>query len=420
MTDVTALSAQVPSVRWSAARAITRPPGHHFFGYYGIPPWNASERLYVCLESASHDRMPRAGERATVGVVDLASGRFEPLASTAAWNLQQGAMLHWLPSAPDTTIVFNDLDSDEGCFRPVVLDVATGAARTVPSPIGIGAVSPGGRSALGLDYARLHAQRPVVGYAGGRDRTAGVHCPDDDGVWLVDLDTGATTLALSHAQALACVPAPPLAHERPLFFNHTLHNPSGTRFLVFLRYFDESGRLDSADFTAAPDGGRLRCIVPWGHRPSHFDWYSDHDVLITTARPSSPADPIGAGGAAGKRHYNLIRDGDGQDEGWAARRVLGGGRAGVLETEGHASFSPDRRWFAFDGERNAEGRRPVRLYDMAGEREIVLGRYFHTPDFKGDVRCDPHPRWNRTGTQVSFDSVHDGSRQVYVVDLSIE
>ena len=156
---------------FSEARPITRQPGHHFFGYYGIPPWNASERLYACLESDFHERPPEPGERATVGVVELASGRFTPLTTTAAWNLQQGAMLHWLPTAPETALIFNDLDEDAGCFRPVILDVPSGARRTMPSPVGIGAVSPDGRSALGLDYARLHTQRPVVGYAGGRDCT---------------------------------------------------------------------------------------------------------------------------------------------------------------------------------------------------------------------------------------------------------
>jgi hypothetical protein len=54
---------------------------------------------------------------------------------------------------------------------------------------------------------------------------------------------------------------------------------------------------------------------------------------------------------------------------------------------------------------------------MAGEREIELGRYYAAPQFKGDVRCDLHPRWNRSGTQASFDSVHEGSRQVYVIDV---
>jgi hypothetical protein len=310
-------------------------------------------------------------------------------------------MLHWLPTAPETHLIFNDLDERAACFRPVILDVASGERRTVPSPIGIGAVHPAGGAALGLDYARLYTQRPVVGYAGGQDRTAGVLAPDDDGVWRIDLQTGQTDLLLSHARAVACAPPPALGRQKPLFFNHTLYNPDGSRFLCFLRYFNETGTLDSAVYTAGQDGAGLRCIVPWGQRVSHFDWLDPQTAMVTANHPTRPG-----------RQYVLIRDLPG--EGWEARRQLG---EGVLVTEGHPSFSPDRQWFVFDSGPDAERLQTLRLYDMRGDRIVVLGHYYAAPQIKGDWRCDLHPRWNRSGTQVSFDSVHTGERQVYVVDL---
>jgi hypothetical protein len=406
------------------ARPLTSQPGNHFFGYYGIPPWNASQTLYACLESRFHECPPEAGERATIGTIDLttkptetgdareASAHdthphshptppFRPLTTTAAWNLQQGAMLHWLPTDPDRTLIFNDLDSEAGRFHPVLLDVTTGTRRTIDSPVGIGAVSPDGSQALGLDYARLHTQRPVVGYAGARDRTTGSLAPDDDGVWRIDLPTGHTTLALSHAAAAGCAPPPPFGRTRPVFFNHTLYNTDGTRFLVFLRYFDASGALDSAVFTATPDGRDLRCIVPWGERVSHFDWLDPHTVMVTVRHPSDSG-----------RQYALVTDTP--SDGWPARRILG---EGTLVDEGHPSFSPDRRRFVFDSGPDADRLQTLRLYDLADNRITILGRFHAAPHIRGDHRCDLHPRWNRTGTQVSFDSVHTGDRQVYLVDV---
>lgn len=393
----------MPDVRFSAARPITSQPGNHFFGYYGIPPWNASQLLYASLESPFHERPPVAGERATIGVVHLESGQFEPLTTTAAWNLQQGAMLHWLPTDPDRTLIFNDLDTGAGHFHPVLLDVTSGARRHIDSPIGIGAVREDGAQALGLDYARLHAQRPVVGYAGGRDRTAGSLRPEDDGVWTIDLTTGKTVLVLSHAAAMACAPAPEYGRDHPVFFNHTLYNPDGSRFLVFLRYFDASGALDSAVFTAAPDGRDVRCIVPWGQRVSHFDWFDPRTVMVTVSHPSGKG-----------RQYALIADAP--EEGWPARRALG---EGVLVDEGHPSFSPDRRFFVFDSGPDADRLQTLRLYDMQDDRITILGRFHAAPHIRGDHRCDLHPRWNRTGTQVSFDSVHTTDRQIHIVDLAI-
>ena len=34
------------------------------------------------------------GDKAGIGIVEMATGRFERLAETEAWNLQQGTMLH--------------------------------------------------------------------------------------------------------------------------------------------------------------------------------------------------------------------------------------------------------------------------------------------------------------------------------------
>ena len=35
----------------------------------------------------------------------------------------------------------------------------------------------------------------------------------------------------------------------------------------------------------------------------------------------------------------------------------------------------------------------------------------------GTLRCDLHPRWNRDGRQVCIDSIHEGNRHMYVLDV---
>lgn len=52
------------------------------------------------LEVKGHDHMP--DEKATVGLIDTKSYKFEKLTQTNAWNYQQGTMLHWNPLNPDT------------------------------------------------------------------------------------------------------------------------------------------------------------------------------------------------------------------------------------------------------------------------------------------------------------------------------
>ncbi|MGB2861809.1 MAG: hypothetical protein WBC05_00660, partial [Sedimentisphaerales bacterium] len=129
-------------------RTLTRGPKHHFFGYYGICPWNKSGRRLVCLESGFQDRMPTPGEAAVIGLVDSQTGRFRKVAETRAWNLQQGAMLHWNPLNPERQIIYNDEKSDE--IVSVVLDVESLEKRILPRAVS--AVSHSGKWALSLTY----------------------------------------------------------------------------------------------------------------------------------------------------------------------------------------------------------------------------------------------------------------------------
>ena len=91
---------------------------------------------------------------------------------------------------------------------------------------------------------------------------------------------------------------------------------------------------------------------------------------------------------------------------------------GVLPSDGHASFSPDREWLLCDTyPRGTERLAQLMVYNIAENRNIVLGEFHHEEQFVGDIRCDLHPRWAPDGKTITFDSVHEGSRQIYLVEI---
>lgn len=92
---------------------------------------------------------------------------------------------------------------------------------------------------------------------------------------------------------------------------------------------------------------------------------------------------------------------------------------GSFPENGHVTLSPDNRWLACDT--YAEGpdnRCRLFLYDTNEGCTLELGSFSHPTHIRRDWRCDLHPRWSRDGRFLSFDSVHEGSRQVYVADVS--
>ena len=147
---------------------LTRGPKHHFFGYYDIQTWDSTGRYVLALESDFDDRFPTAEDTAVVGMVEWETRRFHPLTQTRAWNLQQGCMLHWLPTAPDRKIIYNDRDGDGDRFVSVVMDVFSGEKRVLPRPVA--GRRPHQRRPQGV-LAQLCAHAPVP--PGGRLRRRG-------------------------------------------------------------------------------------------------------------------------------------------------------------------------------------------------------------------------------------------------------
>ena len=373
------------------ARAVTTGPKHHFFGYYGICPWDATGQFLLCLESDFHERPPGAEDRATVGLVELATGKFEPLAETRAWNLQQGCMLHWLPTAPDRLVTYNDRQGDR--HVAVVLDVQTGRKRVLPRPIS--GLTRDGRRAVSLNYARLKSLRPVVGYAGLPDVFADQNHPEDDGIFLMDTESGEAEVLVSYEEARVLLEDYPDAQTHKLWFNHTVINRDDTRVAFVIRWNEPGIEIKHTVLaTASLNGGELRILTDLG--ASHFDWQTAKTLI---------------GWVTMKEGDNWYRI----DESSGEYELL---RPDLLTRNGHNSFTKDGTWMLTDTGPDENSLQSLMLWNMEEERLVHLGQFPSPPRFRGEIRCDMHPRWSRDERQVCFDSVHGGTRQVYVMDVS--
>jgi hypothetical protein len=384
-------------------RALTSGPKHHFFGYYGIPPWNQSGKYLVCLESDFQDHLPAAKEAAAVGLVDAKTGEFKKVGETRAWNLQQGAMLYWNPLDPENEVIFNDRKLDQpGKILSVILNVKTGKRRELP--LAIAAVSHSGRYALSLDYGRLYRLRKVVGYVDAVDPNPNDPHPANDGAFLLDLKTGKYKLVVSYETIFQrLVAAHPELKERHMFFNHTVFNKDDTRFFFLARTFTPppNPRLESAMFTCNLDGSDLREVVPYGSGVSHFEWRNAKEILATYRFKGN--------------EMKHVLFSDGQPD----HRAIG---EGFLEGDGHCSFAPDQQWIVTDRNLSATQEKMLMIFHLGMRQGLILGKFPMREYLSGDLRCDLHPRWNRQGDAICFDALETKTwtRQLHVAYLDFK
>jgi hypothetical protein len=295
-----------------------------------------------------------------------------------------------LPSAPEREIVFNT--RTQRGYGATILDVWTGASRSLPRPVY--ALASNGRDAVSLNFSRVHRTRPGYGYVGVPDPWADELAPAQDGIYHLDVTSGTSRLIVSLAQVASIEPEASM-EGAVHWFNHLQFNPAGTRF-IFLHRWRREGPWRTRLFTANADGGEI-ALLAREHMVSHFDWRDDGRILAWSRHD-------------GADHYHLYEDRSGRVQ------VVG---ADVLQCDGHCSYSPDRRWILTDSYPDPErSERTLILYRPETGVRVDVGRFYSAPQIGGEIRCDLHPRWSRDGKQVCIDSIHEGERQVYVVDVS--
>ncbi len=375
--------------------AITKGPQEHLFAsYYGINSWSKNQKYATVLQTPIKYTLPTKVDPAVLGLVDMETYKFTPLAETRAWNFQQGCMAHWLSTAPDSLIIFNDLQ--EGKYVSIIMNVHTREIiKTIP--YAVSAVSPNGKEAISINFSRLRITRTAYGYDGdGQDNRGDTQFPEDDGLYLVDLETGNAKLLISIIDIKEQVPE--LNPEQIEYFNHTLFSRDGSKIFWLAR--SQPNPRNTTSFVINRDGsGLVRCF-PDGWGGSHFDWLDGDNLMITAAYDAQAYGHVLF--TVGKDNYKRLGN-------------------GILDYDGHGAFSPDGKWMITDTyPKNKLQEQCIYLMDMETEAVLPLGRFINPVEFRKngkDAACDLHPRWSPNGDMIGFNSVDTGSRQVYIYKI---
>ncbi len=382
-------------------RRITNGPKYHWFGYYDKLQFDAANKLVLGMEVDFQHRTPNVADRIKIGIIDLAHGdKWEEIGKSDAWGWQQGCMLQWVPNRPNT-VIWNDREGDH--FIANMLDVSTGKRKILDKPIY--AISPDGKWAVGLDFGRLQDLRPGYGYKGVPDPYAHIKAPEKTGIYRIDLDTGVSTFLIPYARCAAIPHKGADVSGKWHWYNHLLISPDGER-IEFLNRWRESKDIANQGsgfvtrmFTADKNGQDLYVIDPSGYT-SHFVWKDSQHICAWT-RPDGHPDGF----------YEL------EDKTGNFKRV----GEGVMVVNGHNTYVPGTKtdWILNDTYPQGEDRiQTPYLYQVSTNKRVDIGAFHSGVQYKGEWRCDLHPRCSQDGKSVVVDSVHEGmGRQMYLIDI---
>ncbi len=271
-------------------------------------------------------------------------------------------------------------------------------------PMPIADVSADGKWGLCINFMRIWDFRAGYGYCHVKDPYFDDKAPADDGVFLMNMETGECRLLASYKHIRDTFFTAPNSGGK-LVVNHINFNPSGNRYVMLFRNFPEKGMWWATQIISGDLDGNLHLMCDFSLN-SHYNWKNDSQLLIW-------------GKKLGEERENLILYDDLSD----ASRYLHERKMSIVlddpNKDIHCIYSPNRRYILGDGYGDTESYRNLHFIDTKNNTDTIIGRYYSytTARETSEYRCDLHARFDRSGRYVSFDSNHIGKRCVCLLDM---
>lgn len=366
------------------------PDCESFFGYYDKKPVNKNGFLLTHLTSHNTVSLPHKNTAITLAVFSQHDSSPIWKSHVSAYNWQQGCRGHWLN---DNFFIFNDFDPSKKIYISHVISIKN--FQEIKKFNFPAQDSFGTDFFLSVNYQRLMSLSPDYGYRNlPQLHNDSLKKVENDGIWKIDFLSEKACL-------LVCLKAVVNFEWKPIFLssfhsiNHVTISPNGRKFIFIHRFYHKKQRFDRL-FLADSQSGKLLLLADYG-MASHFFW-ADNDTLLGYLK--SPQ---------GKNGYWLINIHTGQFSSCANGKLNKYG-------DGHPHVHGD--WFITDTYPDKAQMQHLILCNWKTGNIIELGEFFHGFKYQGECRCDLHPRFSHEGKTVFFDSVFDGQRRIYQMDIS--
>ncbi len=357
-------------------------PAYTGFWFYDEYQFDKSDRYMLGMKVFFQDRNVEPTDTADIGYFDVQDNfKWTKIGETTAWNWQQGCRLQWRPNSDE--IIWNDRSDDGTHFVCRAFNFETAEYRTLPRAIYD--VSADGKWALCHDFPRM--KHAGTSYVGIPDPFEDQKYTDRLGIEKMNMETGEVKFLVG-LERMANIAFPDgYDGETNLYFFREGWNPSGTRFITFLRNMDSPDRHVSG-WSVSADGQDIRYFYD---DPSHHVWVDDDTILEG-------------------RYFALIDD-DGSGKIHEPLKHIDANIDPTILPE------PYDDWIMGDTY-VLDGVQHLFLFHKPTKLFVPLAKLKATGAPGGIYRVDLHARSSRDGRKVSIDATHEGlGRQLYIIDV---
>ncbi|MEK3721599.1 hypothetical protein [Paenibacillus sp. FSL H8-0034] len=383
---------------------VTPHEGRVIHRFFDTSPFSPSGRYMALFRMPFENRYPVPGERGQIVWVDLQEGTEAVIADTCGWESQIGANVQWGTS--DTEIYYNDVDTTTWKPIGVRLNPFTGSKHIFEQ--GLFVISPDGKSAA--TTCPLRARRTQDGY--------GVIVPDDclpknnglpydDGIYITDIESGQRKQLISLGSMLESLGSQvnlDTYRTGESYGFQCRYNPQGTRLMMILRWLKPGGGEIKQAITVKSDGSDVRLAVSpeqYSKGGHHINWHPDGEHLTMNLNINGD----------GIRFVQFRYDGTG------LHKLVdnpGSGHPTVHSNGTHLLTDA----YLKDTPAYGDGTVPLRWVDLRNGHETAIVRIHTQQAYDNTLRVDPHPAWDAGFKRIAFNGFADGTRRVYVADVS--
>ena len=315
---------------------------------------------------------------------DIQNDSYNIIDQSFAYNWQQGTKIMWVDKYKFIYNVFEDSE-----YKSTIYNIKSKDSKIIDYPIYDTFKN---NFAISLSFERLDIGRADYAYQ-NTDVQIDWNDNSNDGLYYIDLENNTKKLILT-LQDIIDINHKDSMKDAKHKFNHIMISPDGTKVMFMHRWFIDSGRRFDTLLICNIDGTDLKVLAN-SDMVSHCYW-KDSQNVVGYLREFN-----------GDKFYNINIE-------TLKKEVIG---SDVINKtgDGHPTIYKDK--MIFDTYPNKARMLELYMYDMKKNEVKTLGEFYQSFDFYDESRCDLHPRFSYDGKKVFFDSVHEGKRQLYMMDL---